>query len=157
MIISVILSIILFFILHFIYKKIQRKKIQEKLPIEYIFKVTVGDKTVKNPHYNDGPLQTFYINGEEAPILRLKINRCYAFQNLSDEPLYFTISNIGGYIEKDSGEIEEAPGSLSIDKYGQFKGLAKGTIYFKTFETMPVYFYYQSSKHKYMGNFIFLQ
>lgn len=125
-----------------------------KMHIRQKFVVTIGDKTPENKFFKDGSSKAFFIDGIEAPTLLLKRNVFYKFENLSDEPLYFTTDTEGGYKENPDGTLEEAPGSLSKDPSGSFKGLAKGSIFFMITDDFPAYFYYQSGKHKSMGSIV---
>ncbi len=134
--------------------KSNNKKDESTIIIQQKFVITVGDKTSANKLVNKGSQQAFYINGIEAPTLLLKRNVFYEFQNMSDEPLYFKTDLEGGYKENSDGTSEEAPDSLSFNASGGFKGLAKGRIFVRIPDHFPVYFYYQSGKHKFMGSIV---
>lgn len=125
-----------------------------KIHIRQRFIVTIGDKTPENKFFKEGSSKAFFIDNIEAPTLLLQRNVFYEFQNLSDEPLYFTTDTEGGYKENTDGTLEEAPGSLSKDPSGSFKGLAGGSIFFMITDDFPAYFYYQSGKHKNMGSIV---
>lgn len=125
-----------------------------KIQIRQRFIVTIGDKTLENKFFKEGSSKAFFIDNIEAPTLLLQRNVFYEFQNLSDEPLYFTTDTEGGYKENKDGTLEEAPGSLSKDASGSFKGLAGGSIFFMITDDFPAYFYYQSGKHKSMGSIV---
>ena len=118
-------------------------KDNKKVTVQETFIVTVGDKTLANNFYKKGHNKCFYINGLEAPTVKLLRNVFYAFKNESDEPLYFTDHPEGG---------DGAPGSLAKNVVGGFKGLANGTIFFEITDDLPIQFYYQSGKHRLMGS-----
>jgi len=140
-IIIVIIIILLIWLWHSVYIKHQKGK-GNRIIIQETFAVTLHDKTENHISYGKGHDKAFYINGEEAPELKLRRGVFYAFQNYSDEPLYFTEHEEGG---------EGAPGSLAKNIKGGFRGLAKGTIFFEITDDLPDNFYYQSGKNKSVG------
>ena len=123
--------------------KPDKKSDNKKVTVQETFIVTVGDKTLANNFYKKGHNKCFYINGLEAPTVKILRNVFYAFKNESDEPLYFTDHPEGG---------DGAPGSLAKNVVGGFKGLANGTIFFEITDDLPIQFYYQSGKHRLMGS-----
>jgi hypothetical protein len=155
----IIIVLLLIWLWHSIYIKGQKKehkqnnnksdskgkdnKDNKKVTVQETFIVTVGDKTLANNFYKKGHNKCFYINGLEAPTVKLLRNVFYAFKNESDEPLYFTDHPEGG---------DGAPGSLAKNVVGGFKGLANGTIFFEITDDLPIQFYYQSGKHRLMGS-----
>lgn len=109
------------------------------------YTITVNDKTKDNNFYGIGSSKCFYLNGIEAPTLKLERNAYYEFINESEEPFYFTTDEAGG---------PNGPGSLAKNIENGFQGHSNGTIYFKITSDLPDTFYYQSAKHKYMGSLI---
>lgn len=109
------------------------------------FKITIDDITPNNHHYKNGPSKVFYVNGEEAPTIRLNKGFYYEFINTTDEPFYLTTDKNGG---------PGSPGVIAKNKNDKFRGLTNGTVFLKVTGDLPKTFYYQSSKTKNMGSVI---
>lgn len=163
MLIAIVLGLVVIIVVFFLMRDRKRRAVlaaaaqkkreaEGRISIQRSFKVTIGDKTQGNAFLNSGSKQCFYIDGLEAPTLVLARGVYYEFKNESDEPLYFTTDPEGGYRERLDGSLEEAPGSVTTNIPGGFKGHAKGNLYFMPTDDLPVMFYYQSGKHKLMGS-----
>ena len=164
MLIAIVLGLVVIIVVFFLTRENRRRKAilaaaaqkkrdeDGKITIQRSFKVTIGDKTQGNAFLNSGSKQCFYIDGMEAPTLVLHRGVYYEFKNESDEPLYFTTDPEGGYKTLEDGSLEEAPGSVTTNIPGGFKGHAKGNLYFMPTDDLPAQFYYQSGKHKLMGS-----
>lgn len=114
------------------------------------FEITIGPKTLGNKFHDRGSPNCFYLNGVEAPTLKLSRNLYYEFRNKTDTPFYFTVDSKGG---------KGSPGSLNKKKSKDFIGLANGTIFFMTSNDLPDVFYYQAGNEhaEFMGSAILLE
>jgi len=130
-----------------------------------VFVITKGPKTTSNRFYGHGSDECFYVNGVEAPTIKLQKGLFYEFKNETDEPLYFTTDSNGGgdgksvakwhsHEKESDGESKKKRGKKRRDE--DIKGFANGTIFFEITKDLPGAFYYHSARVKNMGSAVII-
>ena len=102
-----------------------------------VFNITVGTKTKKNIHFDEGSTKCYYVDGKEMPNIRLKKDKSYEFNiDTPTHPFYIGFEEIGGR------------GSYSKNG-GITKPKSSGTVEITVDKDEKLY--YLCNAHRYMG------